>query len=283
MQNLTYRTDDLTRWGNGNGSDLSALQIDLNFWSIFGAIDTLENEMAANTTVGIDFISITGNQLFVHLTNHSVQGPFTVPSTVWNPRGVWTPVTNYSPLDVVSFNGALYLVNVSHISGSSFSPNSTDGNGHNLYTLMLQNLQDMLPAGGAIGQRLVRQAGSPFSVAWDSDKIRMAMFIAGQPATAQRYLQYGCVDHMHIPIGAAGSVAYSNTDVSGDLPMEIQINQNTSPIGTITFDKSPLVSVSFPAQINLVPGDIISMNTINSTQDPTWADVSVTLVALLDE
>lgn len=283
MQVLTYRTDDISRWGSGNGSDLNAVQIDLNFWALFSAVDTLESALTSNTTVSIDYITVTGNQLFVHLTNHSVQGPITVPSTIWNPRGPWAENTHYSPLDVVSFNGGLYLVNIDHISGTSFSVNSTDGQSHYLYTLMLQDLHEMLPTGGAVGQRLVQQAGSPFATAWVSDKIRMATTILGQPKPSQLYMQYGCVDHMHIPAGAAGSVAYSTENVSGGTPMIIQINKNGSAIGSIVFAASPTVDIVFPSAVSFVPGDVITLKTNNPSQDPTWGDVSVTLVALLDE
>jgi hypothetical protein len=55
---LTYRTDDLTRWGTGQGSDLDAPVIDLNFWTLFDAIRTLEGDQHALSQASTSWLSL---------------------------------------------------------------------------------------------------------------------------------------------------------------------------------------------------------------------------------
>lgn len=276
VSSLTFRTDDFTRWGAGQGSDLAANVIDLDFWNLFSAVEALED--AQSVSAGIDFIVMQGNQLFVHLTDHRVLGPFTVPATVWNPRGEWQPLTNYFPLDVVSHNGQLFVVNVSHTSASTFSVLATDGQGHALYTLLLDNPANALPDNGTPGQRLAKASDSPFVTEWVSDLVRMALFIGGQPSAGELVLQYVATDSFTFPIGLAGSAAFSAANAS--TPSTFQINKNGAPIGQIVFGPSPLVDVEFPAQISIVPGDVIAI-VAPSIQDPTLADISLSLVGQL--
>lgn len=279
VANLTYRTDDITRWGSGAGSDLAAVTIDLNFWILWDALNTLERNPA--TGRGIDFISmVSGNQLFVHLTDHTVLGPFTVPTAIWNPRGNWFSGITYAPLDVVSENGALYLINVPHTSAGTFNPNANDGLGHQLYTLLLEQPQNEIPTGGTIGQRLVKASGSPFAMQWDSDRIRLALFIGGQPDDGELVLQYPITDNMTIPAGFAGSVAYAAVDSSA--PAVFQVNIDGAAIGTITFHGSPHATAQLSADVHCVPGNVLTI-TAPSPQDATLANISLNLVANLTQ
>ncbi len=43
-------------------------------------------------------------------------------SGTMNYRGAWAPQTSYKTYDVVTYNGALYVANVSYVSGSTFDP-----------------------------------------------------------------------------------------------------------------------------------------------------------------
>lgn len=275
----TFRTDDGTRWGTGQGSDLAAAVIDLNFWNLFFAIDALEN--APSDAVGIDFINLVGgNQLFIHLTDHRVQGPFVVPTTLWTPRGNYLAGSVYYPLDVVSINGALYIVTVQHTAVDPFNPNATDGHGNFLYTLLLEEPQNQIPTGGTVGQRLVKGAGSPFDVEFVSDKIRLAPQIFGQPDPGELVMQYAVVDHMTFPAGLEGSAFFAG--VSPSAPATFSITQNGNSIGTVTFAPSPAVTVSFPSDIACIPGDVIDL-TAPSPKDASLANISFTFVALLTE
>lgn len=280
MTNLVYRTDDLTRWGLGQGSDLGATVIDLNFWTLLQDVTALQALVTSNTTISIDYISVVGSQLYIHLTNHAVEGPFTIPVAFWNPRGNWGPLLVYAPLDVVSVNGALYIVNSAFTSAATFSPFATDGAGHNLYTLLLQQPMNEFPAGGTPGQRLAKLTGSPYTSEWASDFVRLCLFIGGQPSSGELVLQYAVTDHITFPLGLAGSVAYSATDAAA--PAIFQINLDGAAIGTITFAPSPSpdATVAFSAAISCVPGNIITI-TAPSPQDANLANISFSIVAAL--
>jgi hypothetical protein len=272
---LTYRTADGTRWGGGQGSDLAAVTIDLNFWTLFAAVEALETSAVVN--VGIDYINqpAGGNLFYVHLTNHAVLGPFTIPTAQWNARGAWAPTTVYAAYDVVANNGSLYLITIPHTSASTFSAFATDGLGHNLYNLLLQQPADQLPAGGTPGQRLVKSTSSPYTSEWLTDDIRLALFIAGHPNAGELVLQYVATDHFIFPAGLAGSAVFSNT--AATTPSVLQLNKNGATIGTITFAASPHVTVVFSAAVSCAPGDIITI-TAPVLQDATLADISLTLV-----
>src|ERR1035437_10159274 len=102
VASLTYRTADGTRWGGGQGSNLAAVTIDLNFWTLFSSVQALEDAVVVNA--GIDYINQPsgGSLFYVHLTNHAVLGPFVIPTTQWNARGAWAAITTYSPYDLVT-------------------------------------------------------------------------------------------------------------------------------------------------------------------------------------
>lgn len=277
ISSLTYRTDDLARWGLGYGGDLPPAVIDLDFWNLFSAVVALENNQS--TTVSISFMNLVGDQLYIHLTDHSVQGPFTVPHTIWNPRGRFLAGQTYQPLDVIDDgNGALYVTNVTHTSIAPFNPNRTDGQGHDLYTLILEQPQNSLPAGGTIGQRLARSSGSPYVTAWVSDRIRLNLLVEGVPDANELVLQHLVDIDMTIPAGLENSIAFANTPASASAAFNLF--KNGAPLGSITFAPSPLVTVSFPSDIACVPGDVVTM-LAPSTQDATLADISFNLVALL--
>lgn len=132
---VVYRTDGA--WGVGQGSDLSAVQIDTNFY-------TLVQDIAAKAVqgVGIANFNVVGDQLTVVLTDHTLLGPYTLPtSNPLNPRGVWQPSTQYYVDDLFAApNGNAYTVAVQHVSATTFDPAATDGMGHNLYVLFLPSL-----------------------------------------------------------------------------------------------------------------------------------------------
>src|ERR1035437_8789427 len=160
VASLTYRTADGARWGGGQGSDLAAVTIDLNFWLCFSAIQALEDNIAVNA--GIDYINQPsgGNLFYVHLTNHAVLGPFVIPTAQWSARGPWAATTVYGAYDLVTQGGSLYLVLIAHTSGATFSAGATDGLGHNLYSLLLASPANSLPGGGTVGQKLAKASGS---------------------------------------------------------------------------------------------------------------------------
>jgi hypothetical protein len=120
-------------WGPGFGSDLSALQFDTNNWNIYNSFLEL---FATSLSKQIAYIAESNGELFVHYTDHSIDGPFPLPIAAFNWRGTWQSTTLYNINDVVSFSSGIYLALMSFTSGSSFA--TTDGSGHTWLQLMLQ-------------------------------------------------------------------------------------------------------------------------------------------------
>jgi hypothetical protein len=102
------------------------------------------------------------------MTDHSLQGPFTIPGLTLQFQGVWLPTTAYVVGDFVSALGNLYEVPFAHTSAATFDPNATDGHGHNLYSLVLQAPTNGLPAGGVAGQAIVKTSSVDFAATWES-------------------------------------------------------------------------------------------------------------------
>lgn len=162
---LTYRTDDLTKWGTGKGSNLTKVELDINFWTMIQRIVALEDRPIA--TGGIDYFEISGDQLYVHLVDDTrVLGPYTLPKAIFRSRGAWQPTTAYSALDTFTINGGLYVVNLPHNSAATFDPGANDGLGNDYYILMIQTPGSALPTGGATGQILGKSSGTDFAVTW---------------------------------------------------------------------------------------------------------------------
>ena len=278
VASLTYRTSDGTRWGGGQGSDLAAATIDLNFWNVYQAIQALEE--GVQFTVSIDYIvQAAGNQLFIHLTNHAVLGPFIIPTAQWHPRGLWQPLMPYAPFDVVSDNGNLYLVTAAVTSNATFNPLATVA-GNLVYILILSSPENSLPVGGTVVQRLVRLGGSPYLSAWESDLIRLALFVEGQPLPNETLMQYAVVDNMTLPLSLVGSSFFQGTPTASNV--QYTLLQNNAVIGTINFNgPSPEnITVSFSAVVNFVPGDVISL-IAPFAPDAAQANISFTFVAEL--
>lgn len=113
-------------WGAGLGRPLTWVEQDNNTYDKETRITALE---ASGLTVSIDFIEvINGNQMLIHMTDSSVQGPFILPGAeLWNPQGYWLPSHLYAAGDTVQYAGALYLVLVDHTSSLTFDPDEMEG------------------------------------------------------------------------------------------------------------------------------------------------------------
>jgi hypothetical protein len=136
---LIFVTTDNTKWGAGQGSQISATQGDNNFWQLLQRIVFLEDHPAA--AISLDHFETVGDQFYAHLTDSSILGPYTLPSLNINPVGVWLPSTLYAKFDLLSYGGGVYLVSFNHTSAPIFDPGANDGNGHNFYQLWFQALR----------------------------------------------------------------------------------------------------------------------------------------------
>lgn len=128
----TYRTAGA--WGAGKGSDLTPTEVDTNFYDKETRITDIE---AAGVAVGISSITVSGNQMTVHMTDASTQGPFTLPAVEWNCVGAWQPSTLYPINSVVTAMGNAYLVLETHTSDTTFDPDATNGTAQPLYQFII--------------------------------------------------------------------------------------------------------------------------------------------------
>lgn len=162
---IIYRNNDPVsgRW-SGIGANLSAFQIDSNFYECVSRIVTLENN--ESFTVSISYITQTADMFTFHMTDHTLQGPFTIPQSTFVDRGTWQPSTAYVVNDTFNVNGTLYLVIFDHTSASTFSAGANDGSGHNFYSAMISVPGSALPTGGAVTQVLQKSSSTDFAVTW---------------------------------------------------------------------------------------------------------------------
>jgi hypothetical protein len=122
-------------WGTGQGTPLTIGQADTNIYDLASLIADLQQTQSA---AGIDYFVVNGNQLYVHLTNHQVIGPYTLPTVQWVPVGEWVANTA-SPFSNVNvqfyYAGAAYVVIFAGYPGAAtFDPSANDGMGHNYFS-----------------------------------------------------------------------------------------------------------------------------------------------------
>lgn len=269
VDQITFRTTDSLRWGPGQGSDLSATEIDINFWVLLSAIQALQ--AAQNTSAGIDHFVIVGNSLFVHLTNHFVLGPYTLPMAQWNFTGEWRPRYAYQAFDVFTQDHAVYLVLLAHVSNSLFAPGANDGLGHNWYGLLLAAPPKELPQTGVLGQ-VLQWNTSPGDVVWVTPYRPIAFYAEGTPDPAEFLMEYEFTENATLPASLTGSKFSVGTPPTGD--QEFDLFYNGGPIGHVIIHHSASPTISFPHPIDFTPGDVLSV------VGPTVPDAHMTRIRM---
>jgi hypothetical protein len=167
---VVYRDDGA--WGSGLGVDLSALQIDGNFWTLVSEITDIQATILSGGAAGVDYFSIVdNNQLYVTLTNHTTSLVGTLPSSAWDVGPgpavqFWGASTAYAVNAVFQNDGSLYIVIYSDPGQPTFDPNANDGLGHNYFALLLASPSDVLAAGGAAGSFLLKLNSDPYTNEW---------------------------------------------------------------------------------------------------------------------
>jgi hypothetical protein len=114
---IVFRT--LGAWGAGKGANLTASEVDSNFWALAQAIFDLQNNPAVPN--GIASISVSGTQMTIYLHDGTALGPYTLPVLTFRWRDEWTPATIYAALDVVKVTDVgIYMCQITHTSGDIF-------------------------------------------------------------------------------------------------------------------------------------------------------------------
>jgi hypothetical protein len=272
MDQVTYRTNDPSRWGTGQGSDLAAAQIDLNFWALFSMIQAIADHQ--NVAGVISNIGVQGGNLFVTLGDGTVFGPFTLPTAQWTFRGAWLPTTLYNPMDVITSNGGLYLALVRHTSAATFNPSANDGQGHSFYQLMIgpgpydvaMFFPDRIPDDSSI--LLVHVAARSFYLPQNLNLPGVAVSAAALDKYATSELQLPIYKNK----AQIGAILFGGPESSGSTGPDVQ--SDGSEIGTFVFTQA----VQFNRGDRLI---ICAPAPISSGSDPTAQGLTVTLAGII--
>lgn len=103
---LTYRSE--------KGSPLTVEEMDGNFRDLDERLKILETHL--DTGEGIGKILSQGETAIIIGTHGTELGTFPLPKMTLSPRGTWHPETSYLPLDLVTYQQALYYCLADHIS-----------------------------------------------------------------------------------------------------------------------------------------------------------------------
>jgi hypothetical protein len=116
--------------------DLTATQIDQNFKNLRDALNSLINN--PGEPIGVVSATIDGRKLTFNLSNSTTIGPFYLDFPELHNRGNWEPDISYDELDIFRKPGiGLYMVQINHISASTFDKNAVDiASGNPLYLEM---------------------------------------------------------------------------------------------------------------------------------------------------
>lgn len=125
MVTITFRTAG--PWGAGIGMDLSAVQIDTNFYNINLKLADLEtNPVQPNQIANI---TVANNQMTIVMEDATTFGPFVLPIAEFRDRGAWAPATDYVYADIFTQGLGLYMVLQEHTSAGAFDPAASNGFG----------------------------------------------------------------------------------------------------------------------------------------------------------
>lgn len=286
MTGKTYRTTDLSRWGVGQGSNLSATQFDLNFWDSETRLTALEDH--PHEGLGISDFVVHGDQMTVVMSDLTVRGPFALPIASRNFRGTWQPATTYFVNDETTINNSVYVVLVDHVSAGSFDPNATDGHGHNLYGFELA-VDGALPAGGITGQIPIK---TDFGVAWGYTSLSHLSDVAElSPLEIGQLLRWNGTHWANWTL----TVTFAEiSDIALTSPLDVGQfmrwngthwdNEALTP-SDVRFPPAPALAASGGATLDPSLGDVFTLTptagqTIDAASAPAGAHISIVVTTL---
>lgn len=313
MADPTFRTTDNTKWGAGKGSNLTPTEVDLSFWALLERVVDLETNPPS--AVSIDYFSIAGDQLSVHMTDHTVLGPYTIPTSQWNFTGQWQTTHVYSLFDTFRESGDLYLVIYAHTSGATFDPNANDGGGNDYYALLLESptagqwrgdwssftnykqhdtfkydvsgdpdsgmyhiLQDHeSPASFDPDYTVGASPGTAvYELMFPIDRgYDMALFAAAPFQALEKVWEHVAVRAFTLPEDLTSSLAKISSANTGTSIFKIE--KNGSEIATVTFTNSATGVFASDDDVSVAIGDVLSLYA-PYPQDSTLSDLKITMV-----
>lgn len=225
---LNFITTDAGRWGTGQERPLTAAQLDENIWSL----KLLADAASSNGPVSISAIRVvSGENMWVDLTDGSTFGPFILPRAAMQGRGAWASAVSYAVGDIVSVGNSAYLVLHAHVSGSVFSEGATDGSGNLVYTKII-SIDNQVPTGGDQGMVLVKKTSSNFDTVW---AYQIGILPPGGTA-GQILIKTSSVYGESEWANSISLSSYGQIDVSGNVLLNFNNGecQRLSVIGTVT-------------------------------------------------
>lgn len=122
-------------WPTNLGRDLTANEVDTNFWELLQAVQALQ--ASAPEPNNIDHFEVNGTQFTVVMEDATEHGPFTLPVATFQPRGTFADGVDYLPLDLVSVPAqGMYLVLQPHEGEAPFDPDRQIS-GNDVYMLVV--------------------------------------------------------------------------------------------------------------------------------------------------
>lgn len=256
VDSITFREDDNARWGGGQGSDLTASQIDINFWVLLTAVQALQAQSNINSP--IDHLVITGTSLYVHLANHFVLGPYTLPVAQWNFRGPWAPVTAYAAFDVVTADHAVYLVLKTHSSKTGeFDPDAADTDANPYYGLLLEAPPSELPIDDGVKGQVLQWQNSPDDVRWFTMTRNIAGYFEGVLDAAETCMEYVFTERTVFAAGLTNSQFSVGTRPTGD--QQFTLFRSGGSIGSVTIHHTGAATIVFTADVTFTAGEVFSV------------------------
>jgi hypothetical protein len=157
---VTYRTAGA--WGAGKGSNLTAAEVDANFWDHEGRLDTLEGTPPAPNNIAD--ITVSGSQMTITMDDASTFGPFTLPTSRWRWREDFADATVYAVEDFFrdADTGSIYRVLIAHTSATPFDPDLLSG-GDPVYELII-DASGFGAGGGGLFSDVVVDTGATYTV-----------------------------------------------------------------------------------------------------------------------
>lgn len=110
---ITYRTNDVGKWGTGKGSNLTPAEADNDFWELYTRLKSLED--SPPSPVNITSITVIGSTFQVNMSDGSHFGPFDLPIAKFEWQGAWVNDAIYAKLDLITVpQKGLYIVMFPH-------------------------------------------------------------------------------------------------------------------------------------------------------------------------
>lgn len=273
---IVYRTDGA--WGAGLGVNLSAAQVDNNFWEVVERLVALETGAVASVNQ-IDSITVIGSQMTIFMEDATTFGPFTIPVAVMHWRDQWAVSTDYDELDLVYVPGrGVYLVRFAHTSDPyDFDPLATNDESELLYFNIFGELIsfiDLIDApddytNAACKDVVVNEAGD--GIVFEQRVESVTFFRNANYSSDEVILQWRAWRNFILPCADPSVHKVFTDDAASEIQFSVQVNG--VEVGTIDWHPADVSSFVPTNAVDLpvLTGDIVSIVA------PTFVDTSMLL------